>query len=250
LQVTEGCSFNACTFCDFYKDRPFRIKTPFELRTHARSIKEYLGRGLSLRRTIFLGDANSLVIPTRQLFDLLEVVNQEFQVEEMGGIFAFMDGFQKNTKDIQDFSNLRKLGLTRVYIGLESGSQKLLRYLGKPITPEKVVQAVNTIKEAGIAVGIIILLGAGGQVFHNDHIIETVTAINAMHLDMEDIIYFSELVENEGLSYTTRAFDEKFLPLSRGQLSQQEITITNGLEFSESGGTPHISRYDIREFVY
>jgi radical SAM superfamily enzyme YgiQ (UPF0313 family) len=107
VQATEGCSFNGCSFCGFYKDRSFRIKNSKELRDHARSIKNYLGHGLSLRRTIFLGDANSLVIPTKQLQKHFEVINQEFQVENMGGIYAFMDGFQKQTKSPLDYCGFR-----------------------------------------------------------------------------------------------------------------------------------------------
>lgn len=250
VQATEGCSFNGCSFCDFYKDRRFRIKSADELRSHARSIKEYLGQGLSLRRTIFLGDANSLVIPTKQLFKHFEVINAEFQVEEMGGIYAFMDGFDKKTKTHQDFVRLNQLGLKRVYIGLESGSQKLLRFLGKPISPKAVIDTVNLIKGAEIAVGIIVLLGAGGKTFERDHINETIATLNSMNLDLNDIVYFSELVENEGLAYTTRAFETHLHALSTSEVIQQEYMITDGLIFSEAGGTPHISRYDIREFVY
>ncbi|MEJ5202686.1 MAG: hypothetical protein WHV66_10690, partial [Anaerolineales bacterium] len=55
LQATEGCSFNTCTFCDFYKDRTFRIKSPDEFSRHVKSVLSYLGEGISLRRTIFLG---------------------------------------------------------------------------------------------------------------------------------------------------------------------------------------------------
>jgi radical SAM superfamily enzyme YgiQ (UPF0313 family) len=168
----------------------------------------------------------------------------------MGGIYAFMDGFQKQTKSPLDYARLNKLGLKRVYIGLESGSQELLNFLGKPITPGIVVETVNTIKGSGIAVGIIVLLGAGGKTYEQDHIIETTSILNAMHLDIDDIVYFSELVENEGLAYSASAFEKNLYPLSPAELIQQESAITNGLIFSDSGGTPHISRYDIREFVY
>ena len=250
VQATEGCSFNACSFCDFYNDRKFRIKKPDELRDHIRSIKEYLGQGLSLRRTIFLGDANSLVIPAKQLFRHFEILNQEFQVKDIGGIFAFMDGFQKQAKTSQEYAQLNELGLERVYIGLESGSQKLLNFLGKPITPGVVVETVNRIKGAGIAVGIIVLLGAGGKVYEHDHILKTTEILNSMHLDLNDIVYFSELVENEGLAYSASAFEIKLHPLSGIEKIQQENAITDGLVFSDLGGTPHISRYDIREFVY
>ncbi len=67
LQVTEGCSFNTCTFCDFYKDRPFRIKPPEAFMEHTLRVNQFIGKGMNLRRTIFLGDANALVTPTSQI---------------------------------------------------------------------------------------------------------------------------------------------------------------------------------------
>jgi radical SAM superfamily enzyme YgiQ (UPF0313 family) len=140
--------------------------------------------------------------------------------------------------------------LKRIYIGLESGSPELLYYLSKPITPDKVIDAVKSIKAAGIAVGIIVLLGAGGSVYSQKHIQETTSVLNAMDLGMDDIIYFSELVESEGMAYTSRAFDDGLYPLSGTEIIQQENKIFEALTFSESGGTPHISRYDIREFIY
>ena len=75
LQASEGCSFNTCTFCTFYRDRPFRIKTAAEFQTHAAAVRDFLGDGLSLRRTIFLGDANALVIPTQRLLPMLDIIH-------------------------------------------------------------------------------------------------------------------------------------------------------------------------------
>lgn len=249
LQAAEGCSFNTCTFCDFYRDRAFRIKREDEFREHIRAVKAFLGEGLSLRRTIFLGDANALVIPMRRLISLLEIIHQELDVEKLGGIFAFLDGFSGERKTPQDFARLAELGLKRVYIGMESGHEPLLKFLHKPGTPQDVLQAVRNIKEGGVAVGIIVLLGAGGKAYAQAHIQDTIHLINAMPLDLEDLIYFSELVENENLPYVQTAYENSLRPLSADERIQQGEAIENGLVFGGKG-TPHISRYDIREFVY
>ncbi len=250
LQATEGCSFNTCTFCDFYRGRRFHIKRPDEFLAHARAVKEYLGEGLSLRRTIFLGDANALVVPMPRLLELIEIVHQVYDVERLGGIYAFLDGFSGEKKTTQDYARLAQRGMKRVYIGMESGNAELLRVLKKPGTPNDVVQAVKTIKAGGVAVGIIILLGAGGQSYAEGHVRDTIAALNAMPLDLDDLIYFSELVESEGLAYTKDAFERQLDPLSASERIAQGEAIEAGLKFSEEGGIPHISRYDIREFVY
>jgi len=250
LQLTEGCAFNTCTFCTFYRDRPFRIKKPDEFEKHLRAIRNYLGEGLSLRRTIFLGDANALIVPMTQLTVLMEKIHHVYDVETMGGIYAFLDGFSGEKKSQTDYRVLAGLGLKRVYLGLESGDPDLLHLLKKPGDPSDVISAVQSMKNAGLAVGLIVLLGAGGHRFEQSHIRETVRVLNQMPLDADDLIYFSELIETEGLPYVQTAYANHFLPLTSDERIQQGDVIEVGLGFSEAGGTPHISRYDIREFVY
>jgi hypothetical protein len=250
LQATEGCSFNTCTFCNFYRDRRFRIKPADEFRRHARDVKQFLGQGLLLRRTIFLGDANALVIPMPRLVELLKVTQEEFDVERLGGIYAFLDGFSGERKTAQDYTALARLGLKRIYIGMESGSEELLRFLKKPGKPEDVVHAVQAIKRGGISVGLIVLLGAGGYFYAPIHVRQTIAALNSLPLDLDDLVYFSELIESEGLEYTQDAFRQDLRPLSAEERIAQGDEIEAGLKFSQKGGIPHISRYDIREFVY
>ncbi len=250
LQATEGCSFNACTFCDFYRDRRFRIKSEADFREHAEAVKDFLGGGMSLRRTIFLGDANSLVVPTKRLITLFDVVGDTLDVEALGGIYAFLDGFSGEKKTTDDYAELHKRGLTRVYIGMESGSDRLLEFLNKPGRADQAVQAVRAMKSAGVAVGIIVLLGAGGHEHSKDHINETARAISAMNLDLDDIVYFSELLISEGMEYARDAFAADLHPMTHEERLDQQKAIEKRLKFSRRGGTPHISRYDIREFVY
>lgn len=250
LQAAEGCSFNSCTFCNFYKDRPFRIKSLLEFQAHIQQVKQFLGKGLSLRRTIFLGDANALVIPTKRLLPMLDEINQNFNVEELGGIYAFLDGFSADKKSSADYHELASRGIKRIYIGMESGNAELLSFLRKPGKPEDAIEAVRSIKAAGISVGLIFLLGAGGHQFARQHVQDTITAINSLPLDLDDVIYFSELVTSDQLAYVQSAYQESLLPLSAEERLEQQRIIESNLLFSPEAGIPHISRYDIREFVY
>lgn len=248
LQATEGCSFNTCTFCSFYKNRPFRIKPPGEFRQHAQAVKDFLGEGLSLRRTIFLGDANALVVPMPRLLPLIEIVHEIYDVESLGGVYAFLDGFSGEKKSAQDYAELNKRGLKRVYIGLESGSTELLRFLKKPGMPDDVVQAVNAMKVGGVAVGVIVLLGVGGHQFAEDHVQETIRVLNAMHLDDDDILYFSTLMVSEDMPYARDAMQAGLKSLTQEECAAQGEAIEQALLLKY--GIPKISRYDIREFVY
>jgi hypothetical protein len=255
LQAALGCSFNTCTFCTFYRDRRFRIRPPDEFRHHAEAVRDTLGAGLSLRRTVFLGDANALVIPMPRLVELFEVTRSIFDVDQLGGIYAFLDGFSGEKKGPADFARLAALGLKRVYIGLESGHDPLLRFLKKPGQAADALQAVRAMKAGGVAVGIIVLLGAGGKQFAQAHVEDTAFLLNRMGLDADDLLYFSELIENADaetplLEYTRDAYANNLTPLSSAERIAQGAEIEARLLFNPDRGVPHISRYDIREFVY
>jgi radical SAM superfamily enzyme YgiQ (UPF0313 family) len=225
------------------------IKTPAAFEKHIIDVKNFLGMGLSLRRTIFLGDANALVVPTQKLISLIELIHPHLDVEKLGGIFAFLDGFSGDRKSVSDYERLKELGLNKIYIGLESGNNQLLHYLNKPGSAEDALNAVRTIKASGISVGIIVLLGAGGTLYARSHISDTVRIINQMNLDADDLVYFSELIESEGLEYSQKAFSDSLRPLSMEERLEQRKSIEEQLFFSDRG-TPHISTYDIRDFVY
>ncbi len=246
LQAAEGCSFNTCTFCDFYKARPFRIKPPDEFRAHAGAVRAFLGDGLSLRRGIFLGDANALVIPLRRLMPLLEAVHDVYDVAALGGVYAFLDGFSGRKKSADDYRLLAQADLRRVYIGLESGCADLLAFLNKPGTPADALQAVRALKAAGVSVGVIVLLGAGGTTYDAVHVRDTVALLNRMPLDKDDILYLSELVVSETLPYARQAASGGIVPLTPEAVRTQGERIAAGLH----GIQPRISRYNIEEFIY
>ncbi len=249
LQATEGCSFNTCTFCDFYKTRPFLIKKPEQFEEHVNQVINFIGKGMNLRRTIFLGDANALVIPMKKLVPLLEILHRKLDVEALGGIFAFLDGFSGDKKKAKDYAILKTFGVEKIYIGLESGDDQLLQFLKKPGKAQDVLNAVKEIKKGGLSVGVIILLGAGGKQYQEQHIKNTVKLINQMNLDADDLVYFSELIENSTMEYTKNAYQNNLIPLTplerekQGQIMQQQFKF-------KGNDVPHISRYDIRDFVY
>ena len=268
LQATEGCSHNACTFCTFYRDRAFRIKEPEEFAAHIRAALDFFGPALALRRTIFLGDANALVIPFPRLRALFQTMHALLPImpgslegadrdrwrrahpDGFTGVYSFMDAFHIHRKTVAQWRELREQGLRRVYIGMETGDDGLLRFLNKPGSAADVVSAVCRLKEAGVAVSVIILLGAGGEAYFEDHVRGTVRAINAMPLRGGDLIYFSELVELPGSEYPRLARQAGIKPLSPERMREQERRMRAGFRWHSLSSPPQISRYDIREFMY
>lgn len=265
LQVTEGCHWNRCTFCDFYRDRRFAIKTPEALREHIARVQDYFGDTLRLRNRIFLADANALVAPQKLLIPLLQIVRDTFPIEptdlsgeelnrwreqhpvRFQGMYSFIDAFTGYRKSVQDLRELQQLGVRRVYIGVETGCEPLLRFLRKPQSNEEVLQLVDALKEAGISVGIIVLLGAGGDRYAETHVRETVALLNRLPWSRGDILYFSELIEPYAGEYTQLAQEAGILPLTPEQMGRQRQEMEQSVNLP-----PGVQRatYDIREFVY
>ena len=262
LQATEGCSYNRCTFCDFYRGRPFRIKSPEELRAHIADVRTFFGPAIALRKSLFLADANTLVAPMSRLLGWLDVITQTGVLPDRpghgrGGIYSFMDAFDVHRKAPADWLELAARGVRRVYIGMESGDDALLRFLRKPGTVGDVVNAVTTLKAAGIAVSVIIMTGIGGDRYAADHVAGTVAALNAMPLGAGDIVYFSPFVDRSpaesgeaGSEYGRLAAEAGIAPLSAAAAAAQEEAMRAGLCPHDRAHPPQISRYDVREFIY
>jgi hypothetical protein len=254
LQATDGCSFNTCAFCDLYH-QAFRIKMPDEFRQHLKRVREYLGESILLRqRSIFLGAANALAIPMPRLLPIFEIVAQEFplSVRKRGkgegqiGVYAFLDAFTGTRKSIDDYRALAELGLKRVYIGLESGHDPLLEFVRKPGHAHDAIDTVQSIKAAGVNVGVIVMIGLGGDRFAEGHVVDTNQVLSEMQLGTGDLLYFSDLVEEPTTLYPTLAAQHSIRALNVIERNDQRAAIRKGLRLQGV----KVSNYDVREFVY
>jgi hypothetical protein len=247
VQATEGCSFNACTFCDLYHDG-YRVKSPDQFRAHVEEVRRYLGQSISLRsRGIFLGAANAMAVPMATLLPIFETLVEELDAIPRG-VCAFVDGFTGTRKTARDYRMLSHLGLRRVYIGLESGHDPLLAFIRKPGLVADAVDTVQRIKDAGVQVGVIVMTGLGGDRFAVGHVTDTIEAVNQMQLGKGDLIYFSDMIEVASTAYPRIAEREGIHSLAPEDRRAQRDAIRAGLWFDGSG--PKFTTYDVREFVY
>jgi radical SAM superfamily enzyme YgiQ (UPF0313 family) len=247
VQATEGCSFNSCTFCDLYHEK-FRVRTPEEFRQHVAGVLGYLGASASLRsRGIFLGAANALAVPMGRLMPIFETLLEDVDAARRG-VYAFVDGFTGVRKTASEYRLLSHLGLRRVYVGLESGHDRLLAFVRKPGSADDATETVRAIKTAGVQAGVIVMTGLGGERFAEAHERDTVAVINAMGLGGGDLVYFSDLVEVPSSAYPLMAAEARIRPLAQEERRQQQARIRAGLRFAAA--PPQFAAYDIREFTY
>ncbi|MHB8972457.1 MAG: radical SAM protein [Pirellulaceae bacterium] len=174
LQVTYGCSHNRCTFCGTYPEKPFQVRDEDEVRQDI----ELAGRRMPNTRRVFLADGNALVLSTGRMRRILDALSQAFGSLQRVGAYA-------NARDLlaksdAELTALYGKGLRIVYLGLESGSDTILRQVNKGTTAQEMTQAVQRAQAAGIRVSVIALLGLGGPELSAEHAEATGRVVSAM----------------------------------------------------------------------
>jgi len=243
LQATEGCSWNRCTFCSFYQGRPFGLASPEDFQRHAAAVRGLLGRDLARRRSIFLADGNALAVGNRRLLPLLAIARESFPGQEITG---FVDVYSGSRHEPTDWRELAAQGLTQVYIGMETGCDSLLRWVDKPGSRDELTAFVQELKEAGLAVSLILMIGMGGGAWRERHREESLATLAGLPLDRRDLLYLSPFVEEPASAYVARRIVEGWEPLTAEEIESETAVWTADLR---ARGL-RVGRYDIREFVY
>ena len=174
LQATFGFSHNACAFCGTYPDKPFGQRPLDEVLEDV---------ALASRRfpdtpRVFIADGNALVLPTPQLVAILDALGGAFPHLRRVGIYASArDILDKSDADL---ATLKQKKLQLIYLGLESGSDEVLRRVNKRDTAAEMIEAVHKAKRAGLRVSVIALLGLGGVELSAPHAAETGRVVSEM----------------------------------------------------------------------
>lgn len=163
LQATIGCAHNRCIFCGTYRDQPFRMRDLAELFQDIEMAKKYYG---SVRR-VFLADGDALILPAKRLAEILRFLHKTFPELQRVGIYARANDILKKTRE--ELEELAALGLKILYVGLESGSDKVLELMKKNCTFEEAVQGCRLAQSCGMKLSTIILLGIGGRRYSEEH---------------------------------------------------------------------------------
>ncbi len=245
LQATFGCTWNRCTFCTFYQDRPFRLRSEEEFAEHARKVAEFLGRGAALRSWVFLADGNALALSTERLVPILRVACDSFAGRPVAG---FVDVFAGARKSVRAWRRLREEGLARVHLGIETGHDPLLEWMEKPSRSEDAVGMVRELKAAGLEIAPIFLVGPGGRHFADAHVLDTLRIVRDFPLGPGDRVYLSPFVSHEGSAYEERSRRDGIVPLAPDALDAQYALLRDGVLATHPG--VKVARYDLREYLY
>ncbi len=222
--LERGCKWNRCNFCELYRDRKFSTLSLKDITKQIVDLEKFFGMGIESRRSIFIGEANAMSLPQELLLSATELLNNHFRLP----IYSFSEPFTGHgPKTVKELQELRNHGLKRVYIGLESGSRKILRLINKPMDLNVFRDYVHRLKESKISVGIIVILGIGGRNLYDEHMRNTVDIIKDLNLDSSDIVYLSPFVQYPGFNYTDDS--EHIIPLSHEEMLVQGREIRKDL---------------------
>jgi radical SAM superfamily enzyme YgiQ (UPF0313 family) len=176
LQVTIGCSHNRCSFCAMYRDKRFRVRPVADVREDIRLAREWYGPEV---RRAFLCDGDAMVLPTAHLLEVLTALRQAFPELARVGIYANARDILKKPDD--DLRALAAAGLSIFYLGMESGSDAILRRVDKGATAAEMVAAVRQGMAAGMKASVIYLLGLGGRRDWQENAVESARAASQMN---------------------------------------------------------------------
>jgi len=220
IRVTRNCPWNKCAFCHTYRGSKFELRSVDDVKKDIQAMKDIEDKitGLSLKwgeggrvtrevlrqiynskefyndfiytvaawlyfggENIFLQDANSLILKTADLVSILDFLREKFP--QIKRITTYCRSHTAARKTAVEFQQLKKAGLSRIHIGMESGSEEVLSMIHKGVTAEDHIKAGLNIKQAGIELSEYVMPGLGGVKWTRQHALETARVINAINPD-------------------------------------------------------------------
>ncbi|OMG54760.1 radical SAM protein [Azonexus hydrophilus] len=227
LPVTDGCSWNKCTFCEMYTapQKKFRARDEAEVLESIRVTGERYGDDI---RRVFLADGDALVLPTKRLLTVLDAIRTHLPAVRRISSYCLPRNLRKKSQ--QEIDELAAAGLKMVYVGAESGDDAVLAAVDKGETFETTVDALNKLGAAGITRSVMILNGLGGKALSRQHAENSARLANATQPE-----YLATLVVSFPLGeQRLRAGFPGWEPLEQHELFVEMEQFLSGLELKRT----------------
>jgi radical SAM superfamily enzyme YgiQ (UPF0313 family) len=219
LQVTIGCAWNRCAFCEMYTSKNFKIKREEDILNEIK----IAAKALPDVRKIFLADGNPFVLSTGKLLTILNAIRDSFPKIKRVTTYALPADIQ--SKSIEELKELCNAGLRQVYVGIESGDDELLKMINKGETFSSTVEALLKAKEAGIKLSVIILNGLGGLKYSKQHAMNSARILNEIQPEFASMLVLSFPF---GIEHYQKKFNGEYKPMNIPELlKEMEMFISN-----------------------
>ena len=172
FQVTLGCSFNECSFCDMYRSKEYSERSWEEVKGEI----DLMVKQVPDTTRIFLADGDALNLSTDYMIKIVEYLYKNFPELERVSCYAMPMNILKKTPD--ELKRMNAAGLNMLYLGIETGSDIILKKITKGATSATIIRACRKAIETGFTLSCIMILGLGGRNYSKEHIKETARVVN------------------------------------------------------------------------
>ena len=253
LPLTSGCSNNTCTFC-YYHGSKLQMRDIEEVKAEIDALKLFKTQRLAVPgmspvvyqlasqwdgRRVFLQDGDALVYPFLTLLEALDYLNDRFPELERIAVYATAQDILRRSVD-----ELRQLGerkLTILYTGRESGDDAILESVGKNSTAAEMIEAAKKVKEAGLALSVMVILGLGGVELSERHALATAGVLSKMDPEFGAALTLTVVPGTPLHGMIERG---EFQPISPFQSLQELRTIIANVELTDCFfSSMHASNY-------
>ena len=227
LPVTDGCSWNQCTFCEMYTapQKAFAARKEDEVLESIRLTGQRYGDQV---RRVFLADGDALVLPTRRLLNILEAIRTHMPAVRRVSSYCLPRNLRKKSQE--EINELAAAGLKMVYVGAESGDDQVLAAVNKGESFKSTCEALDKFGLAGITRSVMILNGLGGKLFTRQHAENSARLANATQPE-----YLATLVVSfPGGEARYRAGFPEWEPLSQHELFVEMAQFLSALELKRT----------------
>ena len=191
FQVTLGCSFNKCSFCNMYRTKEYSERPLEEIKSEI----DIVSKSFPQTERIFLADGDAINLSTEKLVQILDYIKEKFPNLARISCYAMPKNLLQKSPD--ELTLLNSKGLDMLYIGIETGNDILLKKITKGATSKSIIDACNRAKKSGFIISCMIILGIGGKKYSMDHMKETARVVSdvspnflaALTLIIEDGVY-------------------------------------------------------------
>ena len=219
LQVTLGCAWNKCAFCEMYSSKSFKVRQETEVFKEIDSLRDYSNEV----RKVFLADGNALVLSFDRLERILDKLNQTFP--RLTRVSAYASAKDLLAKSEDELRVLAEKGLKLLYVGIESGDDELLDCINKGEDSSSTAEALVKARRAGIKISVMIINGLGGELFSQQHALNSAKLVNKIQPE-----FLSTLVLSypKGEEFYKSKFKGEFISLNTiGLIAEMKIFIEN-----------------------
>ena len=235
FQVTLGCSFNECSFCDMYRSKEYSERSWEEVKGEI----DLMAKTMPDTTRIFLADGDALNLSTDYMIQIVEYIYQKFPNLERVSCYAMPMNLLKKTPE--ELNMMNKAGLNRLYLGIETGNDIILKKVTKGATQSTMIKSCNKAKDAGFTLSCMVILGLGGNKYTKENAVDTAKVINAVQPDYVGALtlYLENGIKEEFLT----KFEGEFERLTDSEAIDElellisEINVDNAIVFRANHGS-------------